>query len=58
VDYLTHYYRKEIASVSSLSLLTDEEAARLMETMYVEDSVIWERFRDPCQQAWQGDSPL
>jgi hypothetical protein len=48
-DYLTHYYRKGTEPFRSLSLLTDEEAARLMETMYIEGSVIWERFKDPRQ---------
>lgn len=53
MDYLTHYYRIGTEPFRSLSLLTDEEAARLMETMYVEGSVIWERFKEPDQYLQQ-----
>ena len=49
MDFLTHYYRKGTEPFRSLLALADDEAARLMQTMYIEGSVIWERFKDPCQ---------
>ncbi len=47
VDYLTHYYRRGTEPFRSLSDLPDAEALALMAGLYVEGSVIWERFGDP-----------
>ncbi|MFN8485364.1 MAG: hypothetical protein U0768_20180 [Anaerolineae bacterium] len=47
VDYLTHYYRRGTTPFRSLSDLPEAEALALMAGMYVEGSVIWERFKDP-----------
>ena len=47
VNSLTHYYRKGTEPFRSLSALSDAEAIRIMEGLYVEGSVIWERFKDP-----------
>jgi hypothetical protein len=46
---LTHYYRKGTEPFRSLSALPDADALRIMEDLYVEGSVIWERFKDPCE---------
>jgi hypothetical protein len=49
IDYLTHYYRRGTEPFRSLSALPDIEAMRIMQGLYVEGSVIWERFKDPCE---------
>jgi hypothetical protein len=48
VDYLTHYYAAGTEPFRSLSALPDAEALRLMAELYIEGSVIWERFKDPA----------
>jgi hypothetical protein len=47
--YLTHYHRKGTEPFRSLSALPDAAALRIMEDLYVEGSVIWDRFKDPCE---------
>ena len=47
IDYLIHYYRSGTEPFQSLSALADMEAVRIMQDLYVEGSVIWERFKDP-----------
>ncbi len=47
VDYLVHYYRRGGEPFQSLSDLPDADAIRLMQELYVEGSVFWERFKDP-----------
>jgi hypothetical protein len=49
VDYLTHFYRKGSPPFRSLSALPDNEALHLMRELYVEGSIMWERFKDPDQ---------
>lgn len=49
VDYLTHYYKMGTSPFRSLSALSDIEAIQLMTELYVEGSVIWERFKEPSQ---------
>jgi hypothetical protein len=49
VDYLTHYYRRGTEPFRSLSTLADLAAMQIMKELYVEGSVIWERFKDPAQ---------
>lgn len=49
VDYLTHYYRRGTDPFRTLSALADRAALQLMAALYVEGSVIWERFKDPAQ---------
>lgn len=48
-DYLTYFYRKDKEPFQSLSVLPDAEAIRLMESLYIEGAVIWERFKNPAQ---------
>ena len=47
IDYLLHIHRKGSEPFRTLSSLPEDEAVRLMEELYVEGSVFWERFKDP-----------
>jgi hypothetical protein len=49
IDFLTYYYKKETTPFLSLSVLPDSEAVPIMEALYMEGSVLWERFKDPGQ---------
>ena len=49
VDYLTYHYRRGTEPFSSLSALPDMDAVQRMKDLYVEGSVMWERFKDPHQ---------
>lgn len=49
IDFLTYYYKKGTTSFQSLSVLPDSEAVPIMEALYMAGSVLWERFKDPCQ---------
>jgi hypothetical protein len=48
VDFLLHFYRKGSRPFQSLSALPEEKAVRIMEQLFIEGSVLWERFRDPA----------
>ena len=45
---MIHYYRTGSEPFRSLSALPDAEALAIMRSLYVEGSVIWERFKDPA----------
>jgi hypothetical protein len=49
VDYLTYYYKRGTEPFKSLSALSDAEAIRIMEELYIQykDNVLFERFKDP-----------
>ncbi len=47
VDYLLHVYRKGSVPFRTLSVLPEDEALQIMQRLYVEGSVFWERFKDP-----------
>lgn len=49
IDFLTYYYKKGTEPFLSLSVLPDGEAVPIMEALYREGSVLWERFKDPAQ---------
>ena len=51
VDYLTYYYRSGTEPFRSLSALSDIEAIRIMEDLYVQhkENILFERFNDPVQ---------
>jgi hypothetical protein len=51
VDYLTYYYKSGTEPFRSLSALSDIEAIRIMEDLYVEykENILFERFKDPIQ---------
>jgi hypothetical protein len=48
IDFLIHYYRTGAEPFRSLSALPDSEAIEVMRSLYVEGSVIWERFKEPA----------
>ena len=47
VDYLLHAYRKGTRPFQSLCTIPEQQALALMESLYVEGAIIWERFKDP-----------
>lgn len=49
INFLTYYYKRGIEPFLSLSVLPDSEAVQIMEALYMEGSVLWERFKDPSQ---------
>jgi len=49
VDFLLHFYRKGSKPFQSLSALPDEKANEIMRDLFIEGSVLWERFRDPLK---------
>lgn len=49
IDYLIHFYRSGTQPFQSLSALSDMDALQIMEGLYIEGAVIWERFKDPAQ---------
>lgn len=49
IDYLIHFYKSGTEPFRSLSALPDREAIQIMQDLYVEGAVFWERFEDPNQ---------
>ena len=49
IDYLIHFYRSGAEPFRSLSALSDREAVQIMQDLYVEGAIFWERFKDPSQ---------
>lgn len=51
IDYLTYYYTKGTEPFRSLSALSDGDAIRIMEALYVEfkDSILFDRFKEPAR---------
>jgi hypothetical protein len=49
IDYLIHFYRRGTQPFQSLSALPDGDAMHMMQGMYIEGSIFWERFKDPAQ---------
>jgi hypothetical protein len=47
IDYLIHFYKNGTEPFRSLSALADREAMQIMQDLYIEGSVFWERFEDP-----------
>lgn len=47
IDYLLHVYRRGSEPFRTLSALPEIEALRIMQRLYMEGSIFWERFRDP-----------
>ena len=48
-DTLTHVYKRGTVPFRSLSTLSDVEAIDVMQTLYKEGSVFWERFKEPAE---------
>jgi hypothetical protein len=49
IEYLLHFYKSGTEPFRSLSALADREAMQIMQDLYIEGSVFWERFKDPNQ---------
>ena len=49
IDYLIHFYRSGTEPFQSLSALSDRDAMQIMQDLYVEGAIFWERFKDPGQ---------
>ena len=49
IEHLIHLYQRGTEPFRSLSALPDEEAVRIMQSLYREGSVYWERFEDAAQ---------
>ena len=47
IDYLVHVYGINTEPFQSLSALPDKEALQIMEALYVEGELFWERFENP-----------
>ncbi len=48
IDYLTHYYKRGRPPFLSLSALPEDEAVRIMRSLY-DETVFGARFKDPAQ---------
>ncbi len=48
IENLIHFYKKGAEPFRTLSSLPQEEAIQIMQALYVEGSVFWERFKDPA----------
>jgi len=49
IDHLIHAYRRGTQPFRTLSSLSDRDAIQIMQDLYVEGSIFWERFKDPVQ---------
>jgi hypothetical protein len=49
IDHLIHFYRSGTEPFRTLSLLPEEDAIEIMQSLYVEGAVFWDRFKDPVQ---------
>jgi hypothetical protein len=47
IDYLVHAYANNTEPFQSLSALPEQEALQIMEALYVEGEIFWERFKKP-----------
>lgn len=48
IDYLVHLYKCGTEPFRTLSVLPEEDAIRIMQSLYMEGSIFWERFADPA----------
>ena len=49
IDYLVHLYKIGTKPFRTLSMLSEEDAIQIMQGLYMEGSIFWERFKDPAQ---------
>lgn len=47
IDYLVHLYKSGTEPFRTLSGLPEEDAIRIMQSLYTAGSIFWERFEDP-----------
>jgi hypothetical protein len=48
IDYLVHLYKSGTEPFRTLSILPEEDAIRIMQSLYMAGSIFWERFDDPA----------
>jgi hypothetical protein len=48
IDYLVHLYKSGAEPFRTLSVLPEDEAIRIIQSLYVAGSIFWERFEDPA----------
>jgi hypothetical protein len=49
INHLIHVYRKGTIPFQSLSALSDADATKIMQNLYIEGAIFWERFENPAQ---------
>ena len=49
IDYLFHLYKSGTEPFRTLSILSEEDAIQIMQDLYMEGAIFWERFEDPAQ---------
>jgi hypothetical protein len=47
IDHLIHLYKRGAEPFRTLSVLREEDAISIMQSLYVAGSIFWERFEDP-----------
>ena len=47
-DILTHVYKRGTPPFRTLSELSDADAIHVMQTLYIEGAMFWERFKEPA----------
>jgi hypothetical protein len=48
IDYLVHLYKSGTEPFRTLSILPEQDAIRIMQSLYMAGSIFWERFDDPA----------
>jgi hypothetical protein len=49
IDHLIHFYRSGTEPFRTLSSLPEDVAIRMMQDLYVEGAIFWDRFKEPVQ---------
>lgn len=49
IDYLFHFYKSGTEPFRTLSILSEADAIRIMQDLYMEGAIFWERFENPAQ---------
>ncbi len=49
IDYLFHLYKSGTEPFRTLSILSEEDAIKIMRDLYMEGAIFWERFEEPAQ---------
>ena len=49
INHLIHVFKKGTTPFQSLSALSDDDATKIMQNLYIEGAIFWERFKNPAQ---------
>lgn len=49
INHLIHVFKKGTTPFQSLSALSDDDATKIMQNLYIEGAIFWERFENPAQ---------